>query len=63
MNNILEQATKLFINQVTGPESLALAPNGDLFTGNTDGTIFRITNDMLYVFAKLEGVRPLGIFI
>jgi hypothetical protein len=61
INTLLNDAKLLLKNKVLGPESLALGPNGDLFTGNSDGIIYLIRNDKLSIFTKLEGVRPLGL--
>jgi hypothetical protein len=40
INTLLNDAKLLFKNKVSGLESVALGPNGDLFTGNADGVIY-----------------------
>lgn len=60
LNSLLDEAQKLFVNELHGPESLALATNGDIFTGTFGGNIFRIRNNGIEKIANIGG-RPLGI--
>ncbi len=60
-NNALEKAEIIAAGQVQGPEDVAVAADGSLYTGCSDGTVRKIAPDgKVSVFAKTEG-RPLGL--
>ncbi|CAG2181172.1 unnamed protein product, partial [Oppiella nova] len=50
-NNKLSEADHLFVNEIKGPESLAVW-KGDVYTGLSDGRIVRIRKDRYKTVAQ-----------
>ena len=60
-NNALEKAQIIAAGKVQGPEDVAVAADGSLYTGCEDGAVRKIAPDgTVSVFANTEG-RPLGL--
>lgn len=60
-NDALKNATVIAAGQVQGPEDVAVAADGSLFTGCADGTVRKIDPDgKVSIFARTDG-RPLGL--
>lgn len=60
-NSLLNNMEILFKDQLNGPKSWAVGPNGDLFTGSGDGRIYRISGSNAEILTTMEGGRPLGV--
>lgn len=60
-NAILNRITPLLEGEVTGPEDIAQAPNGDFVTGLADGRILRFNAKGRFSVMGNTGGRPLGL--
>lgn len=63
LNNALEQAEIIALNDAVGPEDVAVDDQGLIYGGLHDGRIIRLSSDgkSQETFAVIEGGRPLGL--
>lgn len=60
-NTSLRQATLVGVDQVHGPEDVALDAQGRIYGGNADGAIVRVSPDGTVETVASTGGRPLGL--